>query len=71
MEELEQVREGDLREAALELAVELLRTSPELKLAINVCAATSSDSQWVEGLAAFAGKDKSLTERLTIELEAT
>jgi diguanylate cyclase (GGDEF)-like protein len=56
---------------ALELAVELLRASPELKLALNVSAATSSDSQWVEGLAAFAGKDKSLTERLTIEIAET
>jgi diguanylate cyclase (GGDEF)-like protein len=56
---------------ALELAVELLRSSPELKLALNVSAATSSESQWVEGLAAFAGKDKSLTERLTIEIAET
>ncbi len=56
---------------ALELAVELLRASPKLKLALNVSAATSSDSQWVEGLAAFAGKDKSLTERLTIEIAET
>ena len=40
-------------------------------MALNVSAATSSDSQWVEGLAAFAGKDKSLTERLTIEIAET
>jgi diguanylate cyclase (GGDEF)-like protein len=53
---------------ALELAVELLRASPDLKLALNVSAATSSDSQWVQGLAAFAGKDRSLTQRLTIEI---
>ncbi len=52
----------------LELAVELLRASPQLRLAINISAATSSDSRWVEGLAAFAGKDRSLTERLTIEI---
>lgn len=56
---------------ALELAVELLRASPSLKLALNVSAATSSDSQWVQGLAAFAGKDRSLTERLTIEIAET
>ncbi len=56
---------------ALELAVELLRADPELRLALNVSAATSSDSQWVDGLAAFAGKDRSLTERLTIEIAET
>jgi diguanylate cyclase (GGDEF)-like protein len=56
---------------ALELGVELLRSMPNIKLALNVSAATSTDSQWLQGLEAFAGKGKELTERLTIEITET
>jgi EAL domain-containing protein (putative c-di-GMP-specific phosphodiesterase class I) len=37
----------------LELAIELLRSSPDIKLALNVSAATTSDGQWLAGLEAF------------------
>ncbi len=56
---------------ALELAVDLLRSMPEIKLALNVSAATATDPQWLNGLEAFAGKDASLAARLTIEITET
>ena len=55
---------------ALELAVELLRSMPKIKLALNVSAATATDPQWLHGLEAFA-KGSGLAERLTIEITET
>ena len=55
----------------LELAIELLRASPKIKLALNVSAATTTDPQWMAALEGFTGKDRSLTERLTIEITET
>ncbi len=55
----------------LELAIDLLRASPKIKLALNVSAATATDPQWMAGLEGFTGKDRSLTERLTIEITET
>jgi diguanylate cyclase (GGDEF)-like protein len=56
---------------ALELAVDLLASMPEIKLALNVSAATATDSQWLQGLEAFSGKLAGLAERLTIEIAET
>jgi diguanylate cyclase (GGDEF)-like protein len=55
----------------LELAIDLLRASPQIKLALNVSAATATDPQWMAGLEGFTAKDRSLTERLTIEITET
>jgi len=55
----------------LELVIELLRASPKLKLALNVSAGTATDPQWMEALEGFTGKDRSLTERLTVEITET
>jgi diguanylate cyclase (GGDEF)-like protein len=55
----------------LELAIELLRSSPDIKLALNVSAATASDGQWLAGLEAFTAKDRALTSRLTVEITET
>lgn len=55
----------------LELAVDLLRASPQIKLALNVSAATATDPQWMSALASFTGKDRALTERLTVEITET
>ena len=41
---------------ALELAIELLRTLPNIKLALNVSAATATDPQWLAGLEASIGQ---------------
>jgi EAL domain-containing protein (putative c-di-GMP-specific phosphodiesterase class I) len=56
---------------ALELAVELLRSMPTIKLALNVSAATATDPQWLQGLEAFIGKGHGLAERLTVEITET
>jgi diguanylate cyclase (GGDEF)-like protein len=56
---------------ALELAVDLLRSMPKIKLALNVSAATATDPQWLHGLEAFVGKGSGLAERLTIEITGT
>lgn len=56
---------------ALELAVELLSSAPDIKLALNVSAATATDPQWLQGLEAFSGKAAGLAERLTIEITET
>ena len=56
---------------ALELAVELLSTAPDIKLALNVSAATATDPHWLQGLEAFSGKAAGLAERLTIEITET
>jgi len=55
----------------LELAIELLLSTPKIKLALNVSAATATDPQWLAGLEAFTGKERALTERLTIEITET
>src|SRR5690606_2707655 len=50
----------------LELAVDLLRATPKIKLALNVSATTATDPQWMAALEGFTGKDRTLTERMTI-----
>ncbi len=55
----------------LELAIDLLRSTPKIKLALNVSAATATDSQWLSGLEAFTGTDRTLAERMTIEITET
>lgn len=42
----------------LELAIELLLSTPKIKLALNVSAATATDPQWLAGLEAFTGKER-------------
>ncbi len=56
---------------ALELAIDLLRASPTLSLALNVSAATASDRQFVANLDAFSGGDRGLTSRLVVEIAET
>lgn len=56
---------------ALELAVGLLRAVPTRKLALNVSALSTTDGHWIEALDALTGKDRSLTERLTVEITET
>ena len=55
---------------ALELAIELLSSAPDIKLALNVSAATATDPQWLQGLEAYR-QGTGLTERLTIEITET
>jgi diguanylate cyclase (GGDEF)-like protein len=55
---------------ALELAIDLLRSMPKIKLALNVSAATATDPQWLHGLEAFA-QGSGLAARLTVEITET
>ena len=55
----------------LELAVDLLRATPKIKLALNISATTTTDPQWMAALEGFTGKDRTLTERLTVEITET
>ena len=55
----------------LELTVELLRASPKIKLALNVSGETATDPQWMAALESFTGGDRSLLERLTVEITET
>jgi len=55
----------------LELAVDLLRSSASIKLALNVSAGTATDPQWMAALEGFTAKNRALTERLTVEITET
>jgi len=52
----------------LELASDLLRSSPDINLALNVSAATAADGHWLAGLKASTSNDRSITSRLTVEI---
>jgi len=57
---------------ALELSIALLRASPERRLALNISALSTADRHWIDALEALTGKDRSLAERLIVEIsEAT
>ena len=55
----------------LELAVELLRNRPFLHISLNVSGLTSSDKDWLASLDELTQRDRSITERLTIEITET
>ena len=55
----------------LELAVELMRAMPKIKLSLNVSAATATDPDWMVALETLTGKDRSILERVTIEITET
>lgn len=55
----------------LELAVALLRKHPGLRMSLNVSGLTSSDKDWLVSLSELTGRERALTERLTIEITET
>jgi diguanylate cyclase (GGDEF)-like protein len=55
----------------LELAVDLVRTHPELRLSLNVSGLTCNDHEWLVSLHRLTGGRRTLTERLTIEITET
>lgn len=55
----------------LELAVELLRAHPRLRLSLNVSGLTATDQDWLTALHHLTAGDRQLTERLTIEITET
>jgi diguanylate cyclase (GGDEF)-like protein len=52
----------------LDLAMELLKEMPGLRFALNVSAAAVTNDEWLARLEAIARQDRSLTERITIEI---
>ncbi len=55
----------------LELAVDLLRVHPRLRMSLNVSGLTSADKDWLVSLSELTERERSLTERLTIEITET
>ncbi len=55
----------------LELAVDLLRKHPSLRMSLNVSGLTSSDKDWLSCLSDLTRGDRAITERLTIEITET
>ncbi len=56
---------------ALELAVELLKQHPWLKLSLNVSSLTANDPDWIVTLHRLTGGKSSLTTRMTVEITET
>jgi diguanylate cyclase (GGDEF)-like protein len=56
---------------SLELAVDLVRTHPDLRLSLNVSGHTCNDHEWLVTLHQLTGGRRQLTERLTIEITET
>jgi len=54
-----------------ELAVGLLKSAPNLKLAINVSGETANDKEWLSLLLALTQGDRSINERLMVEITET
>lgn len=55
----------------LELAVDLLRCRPELRLSMNISGTTTGDAEWLDALELSTGGDRRLTERLIVEITET
>lgn len=55
----------------LELALQLLKDDDNLKLTINVSGHTTGDPNWLIVLRAQAGRDRSVMERLMVEITET
>lgn len=55
----------------LELVVDLLKTHPHLKVAMNVSGLTSSDNDWLISLGELTKGQRDITERMIIEITET
>lgn len=55
----------------LELAIDLLRKHPDISLALNVSALTTSDHDWLVALHKLTGGKRELTSRLMVEITET
>lgn len=56
---------------AMELAMDALRANPEVNLSLNVSGRTASDHMWLDTLVAQLNADRSLAERLMVEITET
>lgn len=55
----------------LEMAVALLQKHPSLRLSLNVSGLTSGDEEWMAAIRELTRGDRSLTERLVVEITET
>jgi EAL domain-containing protein (putative c-di-GMP-specific phosphodiesterase class I) len=55
----------------LELAVDLLKRHPKIRLSVNVSSTTASDHEWVVALHRLTGGRRALTSRLIVEITET
>ncbi|MGI9383335.1 MAG: putative bifunctional diguanylate cyclase/phosphodiesterase [Methyloligellaceae bacterium] len=55
----------------VELAIQLLKAAPRLRLAMNVSGETATDPEWLVVLRGLTADDRSLTERLIVEITET
>ena len=55
----------------LELAIEYLKQDPNIKLTLNVSGHTAGDANWLLVMRARAGRDRSIMQRLTVEITET
>lgn len=69
VEQLGLSRLVDMR--TLELAVDLLKANPTLRLSLNVSSLTTGDHEWLVALHRLTGGRKHITERLIIEITET
>ncbi len=56
---------------AMELAMDALRANPDVNLSLNVSGRTASDHMWLDTLVAQLNADRSLAERLMVEITET
>ncbi|MEQ8964338.1 MAG: GGDEF and EAL domain-containing protein [Azospirillaceae bacterium] len=69
IERLGLMREMDAR--VLDLAVARLVADPQLRLAMNISGLTAVDQGWLRQLEGLVGGDRSVAERLTVEITET
>lgn len=55
----------------LELAVDLVKKDPKLRITLNVSSLTASDHEWVVALHQLTGGKRDVTSRMTIEITET
>ena len=69
VEQLGLVRQID--RYTLDLAIQVLRERPLVRLSLNVSSLTTTDQYWLDAITSSLGDDKSVAERLTIEITET
>lgn len=56
---------------SLELAIEFLKTTPDIRISLNVSAQTTANSEWLTRLSRLTANQRALNERLIIEITET
>lgn len=56
---------------SLELAVEFLKSTPDIRISLNVSAQTTANTEWLTNLCRLTANQRALNERLMIEITET